>query len=47
LSVTDEFGGFGGSCLPKDVNAFNSLIKKHNLDINLFDCIIDENKKYQ
>jgi UDPglucose 6-dehydrogenase len=47
LNVTDSFGAFGGSCLPKDVTAFNNLIQKHNIDVNLFTTIIGENEKYK
>ena len=36
--------GFGGMCLPKDVNAINKLTK--DTDISTFDFILNENKKF-
>jgi len=36
--------GFGGMCLPKDVNAINKLTK--DTDIDTFDFILNENKKF-
>jgi UDPglucose 6-dehydrogenase len=42
LKYFDE--GFGGMCLPKDVNAINKLTK--DTDISTFDFILNENKKF-
>ena len=36
--------GFGGMCLPKDVNAINKLTE--DTDISTFDFILNENKKF-
>lgn len=46
LNVNKEFGGFGGVCLPKDTKAMNYLVKKLDLDLNLFKNILDENDKF-
>ena len=42
LKYFDE--GFGGMCLPKDVNAINKLTEGTN--ISTFDFILNENKKF-
>lgn len=46
LSVNDEFGGYGGICLPKDTKAMKSLCKKNNIDVGIFEFIDEENKKF-
>lgn len=46
LDVNKKLRGFGGSCLPKDMSAINNFVKNNELDIDLFECIINENKKY-
>ena len=47
LDVNDNFRGFGGMCLPKDTAAINSFVKELNLDLGLFEMIINENKKFK
>ena len=42
-----NFRGYGGVCLPKDTAAIASLVKELNLDMNLFDVIEQENKKFK
>ena len=34
-------------CLPKDVMAMNELVKKHNLDLGIFEFMNKENNKFQ
>jgi len=46
LRYSKEFRGFGGMCLPKDVNALSCLVKNKNINVDLFKFIIDENKKF-
>ena len=47
LDCNKDLRGFGGMCLPKDVNALNYLIKKLNVDVDFFKNLSDENKKYK
>ena len=34
-------------CLPKDTSAISSLVKENNLDIQFFNTLLSENKKYK
>ena len=45
LECNDNFRGFGGMCLPKDVSAMANLMKDSRIDF--FDNLIEENKKYK
>jgi len=36
--------GFGGSCFPKDINAFNYFLKKNNIANNVIKSVLDINK---
>jgi UDPglucose 6-dehydrogenase len=47
LECNDNFRGFGGVCLPKDTKAFAALVKRLKLDLDLFDLIVRENKKFK
>lgn len=47
LDVNDNFRGFGGMCLPKDTAALAAFVKELNLDMKLFETIIEENKKFR
>ena len=46
LNVNKEFGGYGGMCLPKDTKAMKILCKKHNINIDIFRFIDEENDKF-
>ena len=46
LQVTTELRGFGGKCLPKDLNCLISCLKQNNITQTLFDSIRDDNKKW-
>ena len=46
LRYNNELKGFGGMCLPKDVKALAKLVEKEEIDVNLFDFILKENKKF-
>ena len=37
--------GFGGSCFPKDVKAFNSTAKKFNIDFSIINSVNKSNQK--
>tara|TARA_R110000782_G_scaffold121065_4_gene212139 strand:+ start:1586 stop:2380 length:795 start_codon:yes stop_codon:yes gene_type:complete len=47
LDCNKNLRGFGGMCLPKDTSAMSYLSKTHNLDVEFFDTILSENKKYK
>lgn len=46
LNVNEQFGGYGGVCLPKDTKAMKSLCKKYNIDVDIFKFIDEENEKF-
>ena len=46
LRVNKQFGGFGGTCLPKDTKGLANLVEELNLDIDLFKIIVSENEKF-
>ena len=46
LNVNKDYGGFGGTCLPKDTRAMKYLVDKLGLDLKLFETIIQENDKF-
>ena len=45
LECNDNFRGFGGMCLPKDVSAMANLMQ--STDIDFFKNLLEENKKYK
>ena len=45
LECNDNFRGFGGMCLPKDLSALAFMLK--NTDINFFENLLKENDKYE
>lgn len=47
LDCNPNLRGFGGVCLPKDTRAFAVLAKKLGLKLDLYDCILNENKKFK
>jgi len=47
LDCNEEMRGFGGPCLPKDTRALASLVREHNMDIELFNIMLKENNKYK
>jgi UDPglucose 6-dehydrogenase len=46
LRCSEHLRGFSGHCLPKDSSALAVLTKQLNLNIDLFDAIVNDNKKY-
>ena len=46
LDVNNKLRGFGGMCLPKDVNALSIILKDHNLDFELINSISADNNKF-
>ena len=47
LDVNKNFRGYGGTCLPKDIEVLNNLIYKHKLSFELIRSIIEDNKKFK
>ena len=47
LDCNKNLRGFGGMCLPKDTAAMSSLAKENNLNIEFFESLLLENKKYK
>jgi UDPglucose 6-dehydrogenase len=47
LDCNQNYRGFGGNCLPKDTAAFAALVKELGINMDLFQLIIDENKKFK
>ena len=45
LECNDNFRGFGGMCLPKDVSAMAKLME--NTDVDFFEDLLDENNNYK
>lgn len=45
LEVNENFRGFAGMCLPKDLHALTSLMKDTN--VRFFDNLLEENSKYK
>jgi len=45
LDVNEDLRGYGGQCLPKDVKALIFLMKKLNLELELFKGIDSDNQK--
>jgi len=46
LRCSEYYKGFSGACLPKDTEAWAILAKDLNVDVKLFDAIINDNKRY-
>ena len=47
MDCNENFRGYAGACLPKDVSAFIHLSKLLNLDTGIFEFLDNENKKYK
>ena len=47
LECNENFRGFGGVCLPKDIKALNFLAKKLKTDVGFFGFVKSENDKYE
>ena len=45
--VYDDHRGYGGSCLPKDMFAIQSIATKAGVSCEIIDASIMKNKKYQ
>lgn len=46
LKCSKFYQGYQGECLPKDTLAWKQLTDKLQIDVNLFNTIITDNKKY-
>ena len=47
LDCNENFRGYAGACLPKDVGAFVYLVKELGIDAGIFEFLNEENKKYK
>ena len=47
LDCNENFRGFSGACLPKDVRAFVGLAKNMGINAGIFEFLDKENKKYK
>jgi UDPglucose 6-dehydrogenase len=47
LDCNESFRGFGGVCLPKDLDAIIAVGKERNVDVSFFESIKNQNKKYK
>jgi UDPglucose 6-dehydrogenase len=47
LDCNERMRGYGGMCLPKDTKAIDSLIKKLNLNLKLFEAVDQDNTKFK
>lgn len=46
LDCNENLRGFGGACLPKDLQAIVSLVEQLDLDIDILHAIVSDNNKY-
>jgi len=46
LKVNKKFGGFGGTCLPKDSKALSKLVDDLGLPMDIFRTIVSDNDKF-
>jgi len=46
LKCSKFYQGYGGRCLPKDIQAWTNLANKLNVDANLYKAIIKDNERY-
>lgn len=46
LDVNDDFAGYAGMCLPKDVKAMRYIVNKYDLNLDIFRFIDEENEKF-
>ena len=46
LDVNKQLRGYSGMCLPKDVKAFNTLLKNLDLPYNLIGDIDNDNQQF-
>jgi UDPglucose 6-dehydrogenase len=47
LDCNENLRGFGGMCLPKDTSAMTAFAQDHNLPIDLFRAIVNDNNRYE
>ena len=44
LKVNKQFGGYGGTCLPKDSKALSKLVDELGLPMEIFRVIVSDNE---
>jgi len=47
LDCNDNFRGWGGMCLPKDLKALDSFCGINNINVDFFKSLLEENDKYK
>ena len=47
LRVNKEFGGFGGTCFPKDINALIHTMEHHGVNPLVLKSVWEQNKNYR
>ena len=47
LDCNDRMRGYGGMCLPKDGKALDALMKKYDLDLELFAAVDHDNQRFK
>lgn len=47
MDCSEHFRGYGGACLPKDAQAFATFVAQLGINMKLFECIVEENKKFK
>lgn len=46
LHCSESYRGYGGHCLPKDTQAWAKLAEQLNLDVRIFNDIVEDNRRY-
>jgi UDPglucose 6-dehydrogenase len=46
LMANKNTRAYGGHCLPKDTSAWNNLVKKLGIDVDLIQSVINDNEKF-
>lgn len=47
LDCSPKMRGYGGMCLPKDVKAIDNLIKRFQLDLDIFQAVDHDNQRFK
>lgn len=47
MDVNDNFRGYSGPCLPKDMRAIIGLIKEKGIDLRMFEAADEDNSKFK
>jgi UDPglucose 6-dehydrogenase len=47
MDCNENLRGYGGMCLPKDVEVFKKYLQELNIDVDLFDALSSDNDKFK